>query len=313
MSYCFRFLNYAKYFRHVQKIKYCLCLKLLLFSFMESSIITVFYMFTLCLVFKLCKSTLQILQFISGHLMFLVSIDIGGCLIVASFERRILTLSHFSNAFFWPGNLHVKSVYSPIFWAWTMFHLRFFSIDIHKKCKCNHYLLLLVIFLDLRMTQFWSVKYISLVYKLKFLLWTYPKFWATFMRDLLPLYLELFFLVLFEDCGNLFFWQNFFRNLILMFSFYPKNGRTGCRKCYPTPHWVAAFSIFFRLVYDIPFLLNGLILVWSTSLQLCWKVNHRNSRILYQIFPFLKQVVSVIQFSDMLIIIEWLFRNWKER
>ena len=28
MPYYFRYLNYAKYFRHVQKIKHCLCLKL---------------------------------------------------------------------------------------------------------------------------------------------------------------------------------------------------------------------------------------------------------------------------------------------
>ena len=43
-----------------------------------------------------------------------------------------------------------------------MFHLRAFSVDIPKKCKSNHYLLLLVIFHDLRMTQLWSVKYICL-------------------------------------------------------------------------------------------------------------------------------------------------------
>ena len=184
MSYYFRFLNYAKYFRHVQKIKHCLCLNLLLFSFMESSIITVFYMFSFCLVFKLFKSTLQILQFISGHLMFLVSIDIAGCLIVALFERWILTLSHFSNAFFWRGNLHVRSVYYPIFWAWTMFHLRFFSIDIHKKCESNHYLLLLAIFLDLKMTKLLSLNNVYLVYELKFLFWAFPKFWAIFLTDL---------------------------------------------------------------------------------------------------------------------------------
>ena len=40
-----------------------------------------------------------------------------------------------------------------------------------KKCKSNHYLYDLVVFHNLRMTQFWSVKYICLVHKLKFLLW----------------------------------------------------------------------------------------------------------------------------------------------
>ena len=72
--------------------------------FMESSILTVFYIFSFCLVFKLYKSSLQILQFISDHLIFLGSVDIGGYLIVALFERRILTLAHFSDDFFWPIN-----------------------------------------------------------------------------------------------------------------------------------------------------------------------------------------------------------------
>ena len=145
-----------------------------------------------------------------------------------------------------------------------MFHLRIFSIDIHKKSKSNHYLLLYL-----------SVKYICLVHKLKFLLWSCPKFWALFMTDLQPMYLELFYLelyvlVLFGDCGSLYFDKKNFQNLILMFSFYPKNGRPGSRKtsitkawlfvesC-PTPHWVT-FLTFYRLVYDIPCHLNGLIL-----------------------------------------------------
>ena len=63
-----------------------------------------------------------------------------------------------------------------------MFRLRVFSIGIHKKCKPNHYLLLLAI--DLEMTYFWSVNYICLVCKLKFLIWTCLKFWEIFMTDL---------------------------------------------------------------------------------------------------------------------------------
>ena len=90
-----------------------------------------------------------------------------------------------------------------------------------------------------------------------------------------------------------------------MFSFYPKNGRPGSRKTsitkvwlfvesWPTPHWLT-FLTFYRLVYDIPCHLNGLILAWRTSLQLFWKVSHQNSKLLYEVFPFLKQVVRVIQ------------------
>ena len=90
------------------------------------------------------------------------------------------------------------------------------------------------------------------------------------MTDLLPLYLELlylelYFLIHFRDRGNL-----FFKNLVLMFSFYPKNGRTGSRKNFiiqawlvvencPTPYWIT-FLIFCRLVHDMPSHLNGLIL-----------------------------------------------------
>ena len=104
MSYYFGYLNYAKYFRYVQKISHCLCLSLLVFSFLESSVITIFYIFSFCLVFKLYKSSLQNLQFISGHLRFLGSVDIGACLIVALFERWTLTLAYFSDVFLWTVN-----------------------------------------------------------------------------------------------------------------------------------------------------------------------------------------------------------------
>ena len=67
----------------------------------------------------------------------------------------------------------------------------------------------------------------------------------------------------------------------------------------PTPHWVK-FVIFCRFVYDIPSHLNDLILAWSTSLHLCEKVSHQNPGLVHKIFPFLKQIVSVIYFSDML-------------
>ena len=77
---------------------------LLVFSFLENSIIITFYIFNFCLVFKLYKPSLQILQFISGHLRFLGSADIGGCLIVALIKRWTLTLAHFSDAFLWPVN-----------------------------------------------------------------------------------------------------------------------------------------------------------------------------------------------------------------
>ena len=77
---------------------------LLAFSFMESSILTVFYISNFCLGFKLYKSSLQILQFILGRIVFLGTIDIGGYLIVTLFERWILTTAHFFRCSFWSVN-----------------------------------------------------------------------------------------------------------------------------------------------------------------------------------------------------------------
>ena len=56
---------------------------LLVFSFMESSVPTVMYSFSFFLVFKLLKSSLQIIHLISDHLIFLGSVDIGGYLVAA--------------------------------------------------------------------------------------------------------------------------------------------------------------------------------------------------------------------------------------
>ena len=201
---------------------------------MESSVLIKIYSFSFCLVFKVYRYSLQILQFISGHLIFLGSVNIGSYLIVALFERKILTLARFSDVFPDLQIMHVRAVYHTIFWTWTMFHLRVFSIDIHKKCNSSHYLLLLVIFHDLRMTQFWSGKYVCLVYKLKFLLWTCPIFWAIFMTNLWPLYLELLylepqFLVLFGDCRNLFFDEKFFK-ILYCFLFIQKPAELALEK-----------------------------------------------------------------------------------
>ena len=101
MSYYFSHLNYAKYFRHGQKIKYCFYLKP--FSILICGKFNSKYL-AFCLVFELYKSRLHFLQFISGHLIFLDSVDIGGCLIVALFERWIFRKGYFSNVFFWPVN-----------------------------------------------------------------------------------------------------------------------------------------------------------------------------------------------------------------
>ena len=81
----------------------------------------------------------------------------------------------------------------------------------------------------------------------------------------------------FWSLWNHFFWQKKFQNIIFLFSFSPKNSKTGSRKtsitqellaiesC-PTPRWVT-FLIFCRLVYDVSSHLNDLILAQSTSFQ----------------------------------------------
>ena len=114
-----------------------------------------------------------------------------------------------------------------------------------------------------------------------------------------------------------------FSKYYIYISFYPENSRTSTRKtsitdkwlvvesC-PFPRWIT-FLIFCGLVYDIPSLLVVLILVWCTLLQLREKVSHQNSRLVYEIIPFLKQTVSEIYYSDILILIVLLLWNWKER
>ena len=152
MSYYFRYLNYSKYFRHVQKVKHCLYLKLFNVLIYGKFNCYYFVQFSFCLVFKLYRSSLQILQFIWGDLTNLDSVDIAAYLTVALFQRWILTLAHFSDVFFWPVNCGCEVSISFHILGMDKFHLRVFSIGFHKNCKSNHYLLLLVIFHDLRMT-----------------------------------------------------------------------------------------------------------------------------------------------------------------
>ena len=91
-----------------------------------------FYLFTF---FKLFKSSPQIIHLILDYLIFLGSFNIGGYLVVAYIGRLVPFFSFFSDCTF-----------QTIFWTLTLSHLKVFSISIHKKCKSNHYLLLLAFF-----------------------------------------------------------------------------------------------------------------------------------------------------------------------
>ena len=65
-------------------------------------------------------------------------VEIGGYFVVAHFDRRMLTLEHFSNVFFRPINFTSQVCICTKFWACAMFHLMVFNIDIHKNRKSNH-------------------------------------------------------------------------------------------------------------------------------------------------------------------------------
>ena len=78
---CWISLNYKAYFKHVQKLKHYLWFRPFnVFSFRESSILTINYVFSFFLVFKLYKSGLQTIHSNSDHLRFLGSVVIGGFL-----------------------------------------------------------------------------------------------------------------------------------------------------------------------------------------------------------------------------------------
>ena len=126
--------------------------------------------------------------------------------------------------------------------------------------------------------------------------------------------------IILEIAGTYFFWKKKKnQNVIFMFSFYLKSCRTGSRKTSITQEllfiescltslWVT-FLIFCRLVYDIFSHSNDLILAWSTLLQVSHpnsKVSHQNSRLVYEIFQFLKQAVSATWHanSNLVIIME---------
>ena len=108
ISYHLSYLNYAIYFRHVQKIKHSLCLRP--FSvFIYGKFISNY-----SLHFSLLSS-LQIIHLISDQpvLFFFWGGGrggIGGYSVAAKFQRWILTLTHFSNVFFPNCKLYVSGL-----------------------------------------------------------------------------------------------------------------------------------------------------------------------------------------------------------
>ena len=124
----------------------------------ESLIVTIKYVCSFFLFFKLCNSGLQIIHLHSNHLrlwaVLVFEVFYGGI-----FQKINFNSWSFFRCFFWSVNFAG--------WAFLSQHIRI--------------LLLLAIFPDLETAQFWSVNYICQVYKLKLLFWTCPKFWTIFI------------------------------------------------------------------------------------------------------------------------------------
>ena len=111
-------------------------------------------------------------------------------------------------------------------------YLKDFSIDIHKKRKPNHYLLLLATCPDLEVIQFWFVKNICQVCKLIFLFWT---FFGNIDIDIFPFValLKIFYnssrAFTFQICIFGMFWRlpklfghNIFQNIFTVMFIYQK-------------------------------------------------------------------------------------------
>lgn len=162
-------------------------------------------------------------------------------------------------------------------------YLKDFSIDIHKKRKPNHYLLLLATCPDLEVIQFWFVKNICQVCKLIFLFWT---FFGNIDIDIFPFValLKIFYnssgAFILQICIFGIFWRlpklfghNIFQNLLtVMFIYQEKKkkqqnlfsknfhntGSVGRRKL-PNPRCMT-FYIFYEPVCKTSSYLNNLTL-----------------------------------------------------
>ena len=155
------------------------------------------------------------------------------------------------------------------------------------------------------MTQFWSVNYIYLVYKLNYFLGM-----SEILGNIYVIYSSVFGsdFFTFWKLWKLVFWQKMFQNFVFIFSYYPKtaelvlenfqySGEVGCGKL-PDPSLNNFFNVLsiglkYILSFEWPdFGLKCLFTVVPKSQSYYMKFSH---------------------FWDLLIIIELLLWNWKER
>ena len=92
-----------------------------------------------------------------------------------------------------------------------------------------------------------------------------------------------------------------------MFSFDPKSSRTGSKNFHNSrvvghkklpDSSLSKFFNFVTISLRLSSYLNDVIFAWNTSLQLCQKVSYQNSRLVYEIFQFLKQAVFATWHGD---------------
>ena len=179
----------------------------------------------------------------------------------------------------------VCKLYKLVLYMTTYFWHEECFIFIWEQKLQDSTILLLAIFLDLQMTQFWSVNYICHVFEMKLFLWTCPKFWT--IRILIGFYMWLLLNIFYQRSTAivlgtvlldtfsrlwklLFFEEKIFKILLyLLLIQKPVTSITQewlvVESCL-TPQW-RIFLMFYRLVCNMRYQLNDLILAWSAVLQ----------------------------------------------
>ena len=168
-------LNYATYFRHIQDLSTYFSIisswDRLSFSFMESLILNIIYVRSF-----FC---LQIVQVLSANYTSHFGVDTEGYLVVAYFEKWFLILSYFFGCFILVFKLYQSGIY--IITYLNVGIVSFCNLGIRKKRRFNDCLIVVALFPDFNMKQFWFVNYICEVLKLNFLLWICWKILAIYM------------------------------------------------------------------------------------------------------------------------------------
>ena len=162
----------------------------MVFLFMKSSIHTIYIYSDFFLVYKLCKSDLQIVFF-----LYFFILDVWAMLILEK-------------------SWGIKK--GNIFWTQAVFYLRAFWYllfefhRVHKNLKSSHNILFPAIFTDHKIIRFWFVNYVCQVCKLYFLFWTCPEFRTIFIFGCFKWIVKVTYLQLLVNIRCSHFTWNFF-------------------------------------------------------------------------------------------------------